>query len=388
MKHRYAAAATVAALGLAVSACGSSTAQGGDDKTLAVGLLLNKTGTMAEQYGNPFANGFAVGLDEVQSSGYLNGGLKITTQTKDTQSAVPQAVTGFNQLAQAGDQVVISDSLSTIGKAVSPLANQKSIVFLSGSGSTLPNDQGYAFHMVDINDPMHTLGAHMYDVGCRRIATIVDGDNETFPGLEQAMASGFAKAGGAAPVASQTISETATDFSSVLTNIAKSAPDCVFIADLPQEAGNVVSQLRNTGGLQKVKLFGDVSWGPQTYEVAKSAADGATFAEEWAPGDAKSETFESLYKRKYGNEPTTFAALGYQEAWLVAVAAKESFAKDGKVSASGLRDAIPAASTSADLAKHSILSGFKMDAAGDTTYKGTLTTFSSTGQIVSLGATK
>lgn len=366
-----------------LTACGSSGDSAGgtnSGNTVTIGFMANLTGDAGGEYGVPFQRGLTLGLSEVASDGYLKGGPSLKVDTIDAASEVPNAVTAFNKFAAAGDPITISDSLSPIGLAVAPLANAKKTVLLSGAGSTLPNSDGYAFHLVDLVTPMESLGKKMEADGVKRVAVILDGDNPAFKTLADAMVQGYTGAGGSQPITTQTVSETTTDFSSVLTNVAAQHPDAVFISSLPQEAGNIVSQLKQVDGLSSVKLYGSISWGAQTYEIAKQAVVGSVFAQEWAPGGSQSAAFESAYKAKYGAMPEAYSAIGYQVAWLIAIAVKQAAAK-GAVTGESLRDQIPSASISADMKKHGVMPAFAVAKDGATSYTGSLTTFTSAGEL-------
>jgi branched-chain amino acid transport system substrate-binding protein len=370
---------------LTVAACGSGSGSGsggsGKDKTVTVGYMANLTGAAGGEYGTPFSRGLQMGLNEVKSSGYLkNRGLSVDLQTTDVASLVPNAVTAFNKFAQAGVPITISDSLSPISLAVAPLANNKKVTLISGAGSKLPNPDGYAFHLVDLVTPMRSLGKQMQADGVKRVAVILDGDNPSFKTLADAMTEGFTSAGGVAPVITQTISASATDVSSVLTNVSAQHPDAVFISSLPQQAGNVVAQLKQVQGLSSAKLYGSISWGAQTYEIAKKDVVGAVFAQEWAPGATATAEFEKAYQSKYGDTPAAYSALGYQTAWLIAVAINQAAGK-GAVNGTTIRDNVPSASTSSDLKEHGVMPEFAIAKDGATSYTGTLTTFTSTGAL-------
>jgi branched-chain amino acid transport system substrate-binding protein len=351
---------------------------------VTIGFMASLTGDAAAAYGVPYSQGLKLGLQEVASSGYLSSSkIDIKLDTTDVASQVPNAVTAFNKFAQAGDPITISDSQSPIGLAVAPLANAKKIAFLSGAGSVLPNSGGYAFHLVDLVTPMETLGKRMVADGVKRVAVIQDGDNPAFKTLADAMTKGMESAGGSAPVDTETISETTTDLSSVLTNIKSKSPDAVLISALPQQSGNVAAQLKQSGGFDSTKLYGAIAWGDQTYEIAKKTVVGALFTQEWAPGLQNSQAFESAWKKAYHTEPIAYSALGYQSAWLLAIAIKQA-AANGTVDGSTVRDNIPSASTSADMKAHGVMPEFAVAKDGATTYTGTLTTFNDSGQIVAV----
>ena len=378
----------VAAAGLlSITACGSSNANssgagGAGGQTVNIGFLANLTGPGAP-YGVPFNNGLTMALKEVQSSGTLPN-ISINVDTRDTGSVEANAVTLFNKFVQAKDPITISDSQSPIGLAVAPIANSQSTVFLSGGGSKLPNDKGFSFRLADLGTPQKTLGTALYTRGAKRVATIIAGDNPSFATLAKATEAAYKAAGGGDFVASQTITSSDTDFSSVLTNLRQANPDTIFISTLPAQSGNIIKQIKSVGGLDSATLVGTIAWNPQVFDIAKSAAVGAEFASVWAPGAPATAGFESAYKSAYNATPIAYSALGYETGWLLAAAIKSVTASGGTVTAAAIRDALPAASQSDILKQHGVIPGFTI-AAGAANYPGVLSVFGSDGSIKAAG---
>jgi branched-chain amino acid transport system substrate-binding protein len=116
--------------------------------------------------------------------------------------------------------------------------------------------------------------------------------------------------------------------------------------------------------------------------VAEQAAVGPKFALPWAPGLPSSADFEKAYQAAYSAQPNAYSAIGYETAWLIAVAAKQVSDAGDKIDSGTLKDALPEASTSKDLAEHGVIDGFSLDKTGDPSYPGTVATFTNDGSIV------
>ena len=375
-------AAFVAACGSSSStSSGSSSGGGAAAQTVNIGLLANLTGTAAASYGVPFTNGLKLALQDINSAGALkSANVTLNMDTRDTASTEANAVTLFNQFAQAKDQIAISDSQSPIALAIDPLANNQKVLFLTGGGTKLPNSAGYSFTLADLGTPMTTLGSSMEKSGLKRVATIIAGDNPSFATLASAAEKAYKSAGGSGFVASQTIQSSDTDFSSVLTNLRQSNPDGILISALPAQSGNIIRQIKSGGGLDSAKLFGTIAWGPQVYDVAKTAAVGAEYAAVWAPGAANSGTFESEYKSAYNSAPVAYSALGYEVGWLIAAAAQTASSNGATVTSTSLRDAMPSAASSSIVQQHGPISNFAFS-SGHAQYPGLLAVFASDGSI-------
>lgn len=365
--------------GSSASPGSSSGGSAASKQTVNIGFLANLTGP-GQPYAVPFSKGMKLAFKDAQSE--LDAAkVSIKIDEQDTASVEANAVTLFNKFAQAGDQVTVSDSQSPIGLAIAPLANSRKVLFVSGAGSKLPNDNGYAFHVADLGTPMKTLGQQLQANGSKRVASIVDGSNPSFPTLVKATEGAFTAAGGSAFVGTQQVRPGDSDFSSVLTNLAKSNPDTILISALSDQSGNIIRQIKQTSSLANAKIAGTIAWGPQVYDVAKDAAVGAVFAAVWAPGEQGSANFESAWKAAYGDTPVAYSALGYETGWILVAAMKQVAASGGKVTSDSLKQALPAAATSDLVKQHGPIPGFTLPADGAAQYPGVLAVFGSNGAI-------
>lgn len=388
MKKSTKVAVAVLAGLVSLSACGGSSGTAGSkgsaaasSKTLTIGLLSSLTGK-GSSFGIPFKNGVELALRDVASSGALkDANVTLKLDTVDDGSDPATAVTAFNKFVQAGDQITLNAALTPIAKAVAPIANSDKVLFISGAGSPLPNDNGYAFHTADLGTPMKTLGEKVQADGGKRVAAIIDGSNPSFATLAGAFEKAVKGAGGSGFVASQNIGPNDSDFSSILTKLRGSKPDTILISALPQQSGNIIRQIKQFGGLDAAKIVGTVAWGPQVYDVAKDAAVGATFAAIWAPGAANSTSFETEYQSAYNSAPVAYSALGYTTGWTIAAAIQAVAGSNGKITSEALKGALPAASTSSLVQQHGVIADFKIDPSGSASYPGALAVFQPGGGI-------
>jgi branched-chain amino acid transport system substrate-binding protein len=379
--------AAVLAAALTVTACGGSSGSSSEND-IVLGLIASTTGAAAGAYGIPYSNGVGLALDDVKSSGFLDGtGLSFSVQKADGGSELNGAVTAYNQVTRDGAKVVLSDSQTPIAAGISPLANGDEVLFLTGAGSKVENTAGYTFVLTDLGTPLKTLGAYLHKEGRTRVAAIVDGDNPAFPTMAKSTEAGLTAAGGTPYVATETVATADTDFSAVLTKIAAQKPDVVQISTLAEQAGNVLRQMKQSGDFGQVLPVGSMGWSPQVYTVAQDAAVGSVFALPWAPGRPESASFEQEYVKRFTDKPNPYSAVGYQAVWTIAVAAKQIKQSGGQVTSQALRDALPAASTSPELAQHGLIAGFSLSKAGMPSYPGVLATFGKDGAVSALPTT-
>jgi len=92
------------------------------------------------------------------------------------------------------------------------------------------------------------------DLGLTKIATIHDGSIYS-EGLTRVVADEFAKLGGEVTLATA-INDGQTDMNAVLTNVAESEPELLYIPVFTDEGGFLVDQSADIAGLEDVILFG------------------------------------------------------------------------------------------------------------------------------------
>lgn len=377
--RRFVCAAAGVATVVAVTAC-AGPANGSED-SVKIGLLANLTGGASTSFGIPFEQGFELALDEAKAQ-LDNAGVTVEVVTEDAKSAVPTAVTGYNKLRQEGVALVVQDSQSPLGQAVAPLASEDGIALLSGAGSSLENPDGYAFRFTDLATPTAAVGTYLSAQGAERIGVVVAGDNPSFATLagatEKGLPTGFASR--------QEVSSQDSDFSAVLANLRRDRVDAVVLSVLPAQAGNLLLQASQSGGLDGVKLVGTLATSTETFTVAQDVARGFEFPQVWAPSISGDSDFQRRYTEQYGETPTAYGALGYQVGWIAAasiITADGAGTADGASTVDGaaVRDALPAASTSDLVHEHGILD-LELASDGVAISKGVMATFGPDGSVV------
>jgi branched-chain amino acid transport system substrate-binding protein len=388
MKFRSTSIAVAVTVGaLLLGACGSSTGSSAGSAassgssggtTVRVGLLANLTGAAAPSFGVPFQHGFELAMKDAAPD-LQKAGVSIDVATEDAKSEVPSAVTGYNKLKQGGAVVVVQDSQSPLGQAVAPLANDDKIALLSGAGSALENKDGYAFRFTDLSTPTLGMGKYLQDAGAKKIGAVVASDNPSFATLAEVTEKGLS--GGYA--SKQEVSSKDTDFAAVLANLRKDGVDAVVLSVLPAQAGNILLQMQNAGGFEKVRKVGTVAISSEAYTVAGAAAAGFVFPQVWAPDPKSPSAFQDAYSKAYGAAPTAYGALGYQVGWILAAAALQTAAGPGGATGTTLRDALPAASTG-DLVKKSGILSLTLGTDGKATSTGVMAEFDQAGTMVAM----
>lgn len=114
------------------------------------------------------------------------------------------------------------------------------------------------------------------------------------------------------------------DFSAQLINIKDLNPDVIFAPGNYTESALLIKQARELGITTPI-IGGDTWEAPEFLEIGGAAVEGAAFSTFFTsdvPITKESETFLKAYRDKYGKEPASVTALGY-DAYIVILDAIE-----------------------------------------------------------------
>lgn len=377
-------------VGMAVlsAACGSdesSESSGGnpDFETVRIGQIKHETGVGGESYGIPLDNGLRLGLRHVQESGYLDDvELNIDMDVKDDQTDPTQAVTELNNFIRDGRDIILATGLTPVATALAPIADDSEVLLVSmGSGGGATDVEDYYFRMIDsVDGNAAAIGRYMAEQGHERIAAVIDGDNPGFVRAPALMEAAMAENGGPSSFELiETVSTQDSDFSSILTNVADEDPDALWLGLLDASAGNFLQQMRQVDGLSDVPVYGNGGTGANLAVIAGDAVEGVTYALPWVEGVEDTEKFTEDYVAEYETEPSSFSALGYTTAWLLATAVK-MVAEDGEeVNADTVREMWTEAAASDEFLENSLIKDFSVDETGKPSYQGVIGRFDADG---------
>jgi branched-chain amino acid transport system substrate-binding protein len=161
-------------------------------------------------------------------------------------------------------------------------------------------------------------------------ALLVDVRNDYSVGLAQAFRDSFTKAGGRV-VAEQKYSEGDSDFSAQLTAIRPLDPDVIVVPGYYTDAGLIARQAKALG-IRAVLLGGDGWDSPKLTEIGGEAVEGTYFSNHYSVDDPSPAVrqFVAAYKKKYGADPDSIAALSYDAARLLVDAIRRAGSTEGK----------------------------------------------------------
>jgi branched-chain amino acid transport system substrate-binding protein len=314
-KHNLRILGAVAAAGLALSACGSTTsssAAGGSSSDCTAGQNLGYLGATTGDYG-------ALGLNMV-------GGIKLALDEYNTEHA--DCKIGFEEFDSQGNPEkatplatkIIKDSsiIGLVGPGFSgeSLATGKTFfaaglpsISPSATNATITQSGWSTWHRVIGNDSIQGAADVKYmenTANAKKIYLIHD-DQDYSVGL-----AGFVKTAlGSAMIGEDAVQQKQTDFGPTVTKVTAAAPDAVFYAGYYPEGGLLCKQLRQAG-FKGLFMSGDGSEDPAFVTTAGAqAAEGAILSAPAAPAPAD---FNAKYKALNGKDSGLYSTQSYDAA--------------------------------------------------------------------------
>jgi len=321
-KRMLAAAAATSALAVLVAACGSTTTST-TKSPLVIGFANPITGAEAT-YGVSDLNAVNMAAAALNSQGGVLGH-KIQIISCDTKADPATGVACAHLFVSDNVDAVIGFFNSDISIPASGILHTAGIPMVSGA-STNPQLtlQGFknVFRICGTDNFQGQVEADfVYKVLHIKTAVAIN-DEETYgEGVSQYFVQNFQKLGGKI-LSQQGINASATDFSSLLTQIKGLNPGAIQFGGFNPAAGLLAKQAKSLG-IDVPFISDDGTIGPLFYQTGGAATVGAYLSSEPAPQDlATSKGFVSAYVKKYGNQPTEFAGYNYDCVGVIAAAVR------------------------------------------------------------------
>jgi branched-chain amino acid transport system substrate-binding protein len=334
MKKRILFVVLLAALLL--SAC-----QAGAGGNIKIAVLAPMSGQVAT-FGDSTAKGIQLAVDEWNAKGGVLG-KQIEVVVKDSQCSADPAVNAMNQVVDEKIKYVLGEVCSSASIPVSAIAETNKIVQVSPTSTnpsvTLNQDgstKQYVFRACFIDPFQGTVMAKFAQAqGFKTAFILFDQGNDYVRGLAEFFEQAFTAAGGQI-LGKETYTKTDTDFSAILTKVAESGAEVLFIPDY-YNIINLVGAQAKEKGVTAVMMGGD---GWDSADLDLTAAEGGFFSNHYSPEDTRPivQSWVAAYQKKYeGKTPDALATLGYDAANLLIAAISKAGADDTTKVAAALK---------------------------------------------------
>jgi len=310
--------------------------------SIKIGLVFSMTGGAAV-YGTSQKEGASLAIDQINAAAGSSG-LQIAPIWEDDASVPQQGTNVFNKLIN-GDKVslIIGPTLSNTAKITDPIAQKMGVPVLAISntisGITEIGDYIFRDSLTENVVIPHTVKVAKEKLGLKKVAILYGNDDAMTKATYEVFKKNL-QASGVQILSEQVFAKGDRDFSPQLTQIKSQNPDAIIAAALAEEASGIVSQARQLGIPNTVRIIGGNGLNsPGLIKNAGAAAEGVIVGAAWnisstAPLNVK---FVNDYTNKYKHAPDQFAAQAYAGVYIVYQAAKAS---GGGVDRKALRDAL------------------------------------------------
>jgi branched-chain amino acid transport system substrate-binding protein len=341
--HRIASVKTGSGLALATLACLLAAACGaekGRSQGIPIGFYGALTGPEAT-FAISGRNGARLAASEINRAGGVLG-RRLELLVEDDRNEPAEAASAVSKLITR-DHVIalIGENASSRTLAAAPIAQsyQTPMVSPSSTNVEVTRKGDYIFRVCFIDSSQGKALALFArrQLHAANAAMLVDSKSDYSVGLARSFRESFTSSGGR--VSEVRYSEGDSDFSAQLTAIRAEKPDVLFVPGYYTDAGLIARQARALG--IGATLLGCDGWdSPKLAEIGGPAIEGAYLSNHYSIDDPAptAQKFVSEYRKTYGVDPDSVAALSYDAFRLVADAIGRAGSTEGK----RIRDALAA----------------------------------------------
>jgi branched-chain amino acid transport system substrate-binding protein len=339
VRRARAAGVLLLAAPLFVGSCGEEKAPAAQG--IEIGFYGALTGPQAT-FAISGRNGARLAVEELNRAGGVLG-KKLELLVEDDHNEASEAASAVSKLITR-DHVValIGENASSRTLAAAPIAQNYRIPMVSPSSTnvevTKKGDYIFRVCFIDPNQGKALANFARRTLHAATAAFLVDVKSDYSVGLADAIRRNFTAAGGRV-VADLKYSEGDGDFSAQLTAIRPTGPDVLFVPGYYTDAGLIARQAKGLG--ISATLLGADGWdSPKLTEIGGSAIEGAYFSNHYSLDDPAPEAvrFVRAYRKAFGSDPDSIAALSYDAARLIADGMRRAGSTEGK----RVRDALAA----------------------------------------------
>lgn len=293
---------------------------------IKVGFTAALTGDFAA-FGVNMRRGLEIALDKV---GKEDGNTYLIEAADDRGEAREGVLIAQRFCDDATIDVVMGYSFSSIALAAVPVYDQCKLPVLASAVTSpdLTNSSPY-FRRNVLTDAVQGALMGTYaakTLGLKKIYVIHQQDDYGI-GVAKAF-SDAAEEAGAEIAGTESYLLGAKDFRTALTKIRQAEPDGIFIGGFYTEAAKIAEQAKGLG--MKVQIVGtDGSLNPELITLGRDAVEGMVVYGMFDPSVATpaTESFLTAYRAAHNEDPSAWAALGYDAGITLAAAVKQASSK-------------------------------------------------------------
>ncbi|MDR1192943.1 MAG: ABC transporter substrate-binding protein [Peptococcaceae bacterium] len=319
------------------STAGSAAGSAGEIK---IGLVAPMTGGSGSM-GVSQQQGYELAMAEINDAGGVSG-RKITLTVYDDQGDPQTAASGAQKFADDDSIIALGGSCnSSATLAMMPIVDNAGIpdLVVSSSSPQLTGSSEYFFRM-SVQDAAvgPQMAKALLDRGCKNVVVFY-ANNDYGVGLNDSFKT-YLESNGGTVLSSLTYLTTDQDFTAQITTAKGMNPDAIALCGTMGDCGLIIKQLDQNGFAEPV-IGGTGLYNIKMIEIAGDASEDVLLIGVYISSnpDEKVQTLVSKYTAKYGNEPDGFAALAYDQMYVIAEAAQAAIDAGG-LTRESLKDAL------------------------------------------------
>lgn len=303
-----------------------------------VGVIMPMTGAVAA-FGQMIWQGIELGNELFPSLGGEQIELVLLNNHSDRTEAV-------NTTRRAIDQekvvAILGHVISSNSMAAGAIVEEKRIPMLSPSSTSPLVTQGKQFvSRVCFSDPFQGVAAALLAfefLNAQRVAVFIDVEQDYAVGFANFFKDTAEDLGGG--VFYEYYRSGDQDFTAQISDALAKGADAFFIPGYYQEIALIAIQARQLGFFDPI-IAGDGAAVYETIEIGGDAVNELYFTTHYHPDSPatteNAEIFVRSYKEKYGSEPGTFTALGFDAYMVMRDAIERAGSSDSELIAQALR---------------------------------------------------
>lgn len=280
-------------------------------------------------YGITTNNGIKLAIEEINEAGGILG-KKVEWKEYDDKGEITDAVTNYNKLMEDEVSAIFGGVPSKPSLAIAEASVNYGIVYITPTGTQANITEGKEnVFRTCFTDPFQgevLANFAKNKLNATKAAVLRNQSSDFSMGVADVFVE-KAKELGLEVVADESYGDSDTDFKAQLTKVRKEEADVLLIPDYYEKVALIAPQVRDAG--IDATLLGADGWDTVLSVMDKSSFDainGSYFSNQFTLEDPseKVQKFIKDYKEKYGEDPSTFAAEGYDTVYLYKQAVEEA----------------------------------------------------------------
>ena len=314
-----------------------------ESTSIKIGSIGPLSGAVAV-YGTEAKDAAVLAVEEINAAGGING-LQVELIAEDDEGDPAKTVSAFKKLTvQDKCKIILGSLTSGCTKAITEQSKATKVIQMAPAATATNitiddagNTNPWVFRACFIDPFQGTVGAKfaIENLGCKNAAILYDVGNDYSVGLMENFVATFAAAGGTVTKESYATGEKA--FNAQITKIKNANPDVVYLPDYYATVALIAKQLRAQG--IDTPLIGADGWDGLKANAGDEVTNGF-YSNHYAADSTNPvvQNFVANFEKKFGRQPTAFAALSYDSIYMLKDAIEKSGSKDVEKDISKIRD--------------------------------------------------